>query len=426
MNLEKVKQEIVNPKIGLIQGLKEGLDIHLPVPMHLYTTYRKSLIDDKFNEVIKGDLDGLGYDFESREIAQIKAIGECLERYCASYSDEKMFIKGSYHTLKDEYKVVDPCSFTRPFPEQYLEVYGERYEITKDSEMYWVESVDELTGLNTLVPVTAVYFNLGPNHYSNHIRESISTGLAAGNSKTMAKEGAILECIERDAIMIMWLNKISAPVIDISSIEDDFLKDKVKSLEEIGFSTYFLDITTDIEVPTYFVVIKNNYEKVPFVQVGAKSHFDRFTALRGAFLEAAVGINLFTRPFKREFVDITDIKKINSIHDHIYYYGLGGGQEKLQFLFDGPQKTFTPETKVHNIEELKAILKEKNLNLYTVDVTTEDVEEQGIHVVRAVMPELAFLETWLPMLNCKRLTSVPLNLGYILPESFNKDPHPFP
>lgn len=427
MNLEKVKSELVDSKLGLIKGIKEGLDIQVPIPMHIFTTYRKALLDTSMNEIIRGNLEGLGYDCYSKKSAEIRAIGECIERYCASFSPVERFIEGSFNDLIKNNRALDPTTITRPFPSQYKEIFGKSYEITKNSKMYWIESLDEIKQVSTYIPVTTAFLNLPAKYKKNTIREPISTGLAAGSTIQMAKEGAVLECIERDSIVITWLNRYSPPIINLDTIADKEIQEQIKMCTKKGFSVYFLDITTDIGVPTYFVVIKNKYKKTPFIQFGSKAHYCKIKALKGALLEAMVGINLFARALKLDYVDITDIKNITNIKDHINYYATGNGEDKLDFLLCGELIPFEDSTEeVRDYEQLLLKFKTLEINLFFVDLTTEDVIESNICVYRAVIPELAFLETQLPMLDCKRLKSVPIRMGYYRSNPLNKDPHPFP
>ena len=72
-----------------------------------------------------------------------------------------------------------------------------------------------------------------------HIRDSISTGLATGSTRLQAVENAALECIERDAIVITWLNQLSVPLIDQQTIPDEsvqyYLKLQMKKVSKFSF-----------------------------------------------------------------------------------------------------------------------------------------------------------------------------------------------
>ncbi|MRB61796.1 bacteriocin biosynthesis protein SagD, partial [Bacillus thuringiensis] len=82
-------------------------------------------------------------------------------------------------------------------------------------------------------------------------------GLATGSTRLQAVENAALECIERDAIVITWLNQLSVPLIDQQTKPDESVQYYLKIANENGFEVFFFDITTDIKIPTYLVLVRN-------------------------------------------------------------------------------------------------------------------------------------------------------------------------
>ena len=72
-------------------------------------------------------------------------------------------------------------------------------------------------------------------------------------------------------------------------------------------SKFFFDITTDIKIPTYLVLVRNLYNNYPYIQVGAKAHYDPLTALKGALMETLASLNLLANP-NQDIAEIVDIK----------------------------------------------------------------------------------------------------------------------
>ena len=93
---------------------------------------------------------------------------------------------------------------------------------------------------NVLVPANTIYFDVDEEFLLPHIRDSISTGLATGSTRLQAIENAALECIERDAITITWLNELSVPLIDSQTIPDETIQYYLKVADEKGFEVFFL------------------------------------------------------------------------------------------------------------------------------------------------------------------------------------------
>ncbi|ABK83870.1 TPA: YcaO-like family protein [Bacillus cereus] len=429
MGIQNALEYIINKNTGIIHHVKNEMNFKLLFPMHIYFTFRNELVDVNEGIKIRGNYSGLGYSYDSAESALISAVGEILERYCSCYLNTEALIKNSYNSLvKSNVYALNPLSITQPLREQYQETYGISKEIDGDTIFNWVQAKDEIYKKNVLVPANTIYFDVDEEFLLPHIRDSISTGLATGSTRLQAIENAALECIERDAIMITWLNELSVPLIDSQTIPDETIQYYLKVADEKGFEVFFFDITTDIKVPTYFVLVRNLYNKYPHIQIGAKAHYDPLIALKGALMETLASLNLLADPNNKttEAVDIKDTINIKSIKDHMHYYASGNTKEAFDFLISSSPRPFNNYSEINNFEELKVKLNTMNLNLYTYDLTTEDISSLGLYVYRVLMPELAFLEITLPMLSCNRLLDAPKNMGYAPAKAFNKNPHPFP
>ena len=140
---------------------------------------------------------------------------------------------------KSNVYALNPLSITQPLREQYQETYGISKEIDGDTIFNWVQAKDEIYK-NVLVPANTIYFDVDEEFLLPHIRDSISTGLATGSTRLQAIENAALECIERDAIMITWLNELSVPLIDSQTIPDETIQYYLKVADEKGFEVFFL------------------------------------------------------------------------------------------------------------------------------------------------------------------------------------------
>lgn len=224
----------------------------------------------------------------------------------------------------------------------------------------------------------------------------------------------------------MWLNKISP-----ARIEPDSIGGKVQEIYnnclEKGLSLTILDITTNIKVPTIFAIVTNKYDQIPYVQIGAKSDYSLYSAIKGAVEEAVFGFNLFAKKKVLKSKDISNPKNINDILDHIVYYASGHGLTNLNFLYNGEKVNYGDlNYEVKNISVLLNTLKRLKIEPFHYNLTTIDIEEVNIFVSRVVVPKLAFLEVQEPLLECKRIYEVPKLLGFRNIKELNTNPHPFP
>lgn len=422
-------ENIINPKTGIFNRISEELEYIPPFPFHYCAVHRNLLLDNDYNIRVGGGENSLGFSFDSKEEAYMKAIGEGIERYCAGTSVESEIIIGSYNDLaKQRYNLLNPLDVTRYSKEQIQK--DNLKGISKDTVFHWVEGKNELNGKKTMIPANLVFLANELREINSHpIRDITSTGLATGSSINQAKENGLLECIERDAFMIMWLNKLSMPRIIPETINSKSINLILEICQELDLELNIIDITNDIKVPSFFVLLKNKRNRPIYIQVGAKSHYDPLIAIEGAVEEAIMLFNLQGHLRKIESVDITDRRNIRDFTDHIAYYALGNGLEHLEFLTEGPLVPFDRINKkeIGSYSELKQTLYNHNLDFYTCDITTSDVKDIGLFVYRTIVPKLAFLDVRFPCLECERLYTVPLKLGYKpLGGEFNVMPHPFP
>lgn len=427
MDLKKVKDELFNEVTGIINSIST---LEYPVgALSLYSIVVKGnpVVDYKLNKIIDCKYTGLGYDFDSYEIAERKAIGEFIERYASTVSNKKK-ISGTYMELKNsKLNFMNPLTITRVNEKQLLQYGKKGLCLSENTNFYWVEGMDEINGIPTWIPTDIIY--LLPNFKNEFpIRDITSTGLATGNSLLKAKIRGLLECIERDAFVIMWLNKISYPRVKLDTILNLNIIKKIKEIKNQGLEIIVVDISNDINIPIYCTFIKN--DTYPYLSVGASANFDEESALLGSIREAVTTFNLnVNRSFNLIKKTSTDfnIFEFKSMDDHSSIYADININSELDFLEQGDEINFSANKKrIKDFDELLNCMKLLNLDYYSVDLTTKDLKNTNLFVVRSISPQLAFLELGLPMLNCLRIKNVPKKMKYKRSATLNKIPHPFP
>lgn len=268
----------------------------------------------------------------------------------------------------------------------------------------------------------------------------ISTGLACGPNLPAAIYRGILEIIERDAFMIVWLNRLSCPTLDPKGIEDPVVLDLLNQIEKLPIEYHIKVITLDIEVTAILALFEK--ESRPFTGLGLAVDLDPMQALRRA-LEEMLLVYLGQSNYCREnpeYVPDPEYKKVELPTDHGIIHSMEPELlETVKFLKSNDKKLTLKDLPSHPIENslegckfLVDLLNKKNLETHVVDVTTFDVREVGFKVARVVIPGMQplDLEHSCPHLGGKRLYEVPKKLGLVkesLKENeMNPDPHPCP
>ena len=130
---------------------------------------------------------------------------------------------------------------------------------------------------------------------------------------------------------------------------------------------------------------------------------------------------------------------IRDFDDHIRFYADPRNAHRVAFLDESAARRridrIRPLPRDTAEERIEAICRRACTPLhsaYAVDVTSPDIRDAGLTVMRVVAPELCALdvEHGAPLLGGRRLYEEPARLGFrtraLSEAELNPDPHPFP
>lgn len=221
--------------------------------------------------------------------------------------------------------------------------------------------------------------NLGRNvfHYAN------SSGCAAHFDLEKAKQSAIEELIEKDALMKTWILKKSPYKINKSTLPLNIQK-RIEKHEKKGFSIYVLLLSNSYAFTVLTCAIrKDNY---PYFASGASASFNSVNeAIEKSFNEMEYSIIAYTERAKNNEINIIEPKEVRSPVEHGDLYAYSNQQVNIEFLCKG-ENINTNDIKI----ERKNKLEELNLSFMEYRPIVNN-----IHVVRAFSSEL-----------------IPINFGY--------------
>ncbi|WP_211882176.1 YcaO-like family protein [Pseudarthrobacter albicanus] len=366
--------------------------------------------------------------------ARAAAVGEGLERYCASVYDPAELKVGNADELAKTHRVAPPGTFALFHPSQ-----GPGFPTFDNStRLAWVTGRSLISDEQTLVPACLVYMPYHPQEAGEVApAPAISTGLACARSYPEAVLGGLYECFERDAFVIHWMNRIT-PCRIAPEAEGAIASVYHERLAKPGLHYTLLDVTLDPPVPSYFCVLIDDRNSVPMISVGGASSFDTRRAQLKAMMEAAQ---------TREWAKVLpaegatalrhDAEQVRTFEDHVALYAHGGMLEAVEFLLDGPVvQSRQPQTWAGStdaaLHRAIGLLHEAGLDAIVIDLTTPDTAQCGFCVVKVVIPELQPLDADYRkrFLGGRRLYELPRRLGFsdreVSPADLNPDPHPYP
>lgn len=372
----------------------------------------------------------------THEAARWAALGEAVERYCASVYFRDELVLASYAELSTTGRALAPGELAL-FHERQRETI--RYTwFEEDTAICWLPTRSFTSGHDVLVPASSVfvpYYPFRAEEGEVTIGPGISTGLASGRSLSAAMLSGLLEVVERDAFMITWLGRLPVPRIDPHS--SPRLKTVAQRLDRTHLRYVLSWMATDVALPTVLCTVVDQSYDPPLIACGGAAHLDPEIAAIKAMVEAAqtrewarvMGHEPEPRLIEADFANVTDFE------DHVFLYGHGDMGECVNFLLDAPREVAVDELpRAVEKDELRAALARVHAAGWEVlcaNLTTVDVEQCGHHVVKMIVPCAQQLEGDHShrLLGGRRLYEVPHSLGYesdVRFETLNPNPHPYP
>jgi len=271
------------------------------------------------------------------------------------------------------------------------------------------------------------------------IAQPISTGLACNEGYEAACVSGASEAIERDAFSIFWQATLPPPRVRLDSLDPENA-DRIARFQRARWDVTLFDVTTDIPVPAVMAVARHNDESQPALVIAAAAHPIAATAIRKC-LEELEHTRAWCCTLKATVQLTTNLANplnITSQRDHLRFWCEHSNLHRADWLFTSQTERDFDELAgiathdpVEQLVFVRESLESASLRLLIADLTTPDIEELDLSVVRAVVPGLNPLVIGHAkrMLGGRRLNEVPGLLGYATP-AFELDadahPHPFP
>ena len=375
--------------------------------------------------------------------AQMKAIGESIERYCAAAYDERELQRAAARELGA--RAVSPGDFALFSAGQYASPRFPYRPFTGETVARWTPGTSLTEDRTVLLPAASTflpYVCAGPDE-PPVIRPS-SIGLACGTTLASAIYRAALEVIERDAFMIVWLNRLERPRIDLGTVDDPCAQSLIAQLKRLPVEFQARLLTLDIRVPVVLVILTAE-SGPPYTVVGASADLDPLRALTGAIEESLYVWMGMVRavPEHQDFDPGPDYINVDSTFRHGLVHAtcpelrrsLGflvapGSSVPLSELVEASASGSAWATQ--KVRALARLVSQAGCELVVADLTTPDVDDAGFKVVRAVAPGLQPFDAQhrCRHLGGRRVYEVPVQLGLAArparESELNPLPHPFP
>lgn len=375
-----------------------------------------------------GTIGGAGSG-DNAEISCLRAVAEAAERYATAVYHEEEICVASANELGDaalDYRRWPKCSI-----EEYANPNCPLKPFNPNAPIRWIQGYSVISQKPMWLPLVMshILFEQRPEEM---FWLPITTGVAAHTNTAQAAVSAICELIERDAIALTWLAKLTHPQIAFDTPVPKSFANDFNALTKLPLRQHFLDATSDFGVPiVYSIQFMDGHPSISNF-VGCSVDFDPWNACAKVIREAANGRTGLEQ--NRTLPNHTDL--FYSLEDGAVYMGQESKRAAFDFLFAGEEfknisQIISPECSgaEAQLDWLIARFKALGFELVLVDLTTDDLRESGLEVIRAVCPDLMPLD-FTPAARYKghaRLYDYPLKAGFGSrgTKDFNTFPQPF-
>ena len=432
---DNILEYLVDERVGIIHSVQEvPREAGAPDFFHFWAS---SCHVEAFSQ--QANFGRGGGASADRGTALAKAIGEAVERYCSALYVLEELPFASF--TKAPFPCVPPSAFALYTPEQYQRPDFPFVPFTSETVVRWTPALDAATGATCFVPAACVFlpYRFHKARGDSPIAQPISTGLACHCSPTEAAITGICEVIERDAFTITWQARLSRPQLRVGTLSSAN-QDLVQRFAKAGHAITLLNITMDLGVPTVLALARGAAPEAPGLVAAAAASLDPEQAVRKS-LEELDHTRAYCQKIKNEQPRLAadpNYEQVVNQESHLNFWCDSANAPHAGFLFASPERqAFSDLANLATgdpgrdlavlVERVRAV----HHQVLLCDVTTPDVSELGLAVVRALIPGFHPLAMGhhLRSLGSRRLWEVPRKLGYagISPASGdNPYPHPYP
>jgi ribosomal protein S12 methylthiotransferase accessory factor len=363
--------------------------------------------------------------------ALLLALAEGLERYSVNMHTKEQFIWATANELGED--ALDLDSIPKCSRAELLDSRCPLRSPSKNEPIRWVRGLSLRDGRTVFIPVVMVYLGAGFVSSAERIALPITTGCAAHISYEAALLHALFEVIERDAISLVWLQKLSLPRIKIDKISStllpywNFCQDSSHNVDYI-----FFDATRDLCVPTVYTlrIAKQNDKQRTIVSCSTGLNPDSVVAktIRDTYAMtiALQGSSKVPESWE-DFSHVLDGARYMARAEQAEAFDFLLRSSKTQLLSD--MATSHDDNTNKALSHVLQSLLQTGREVYAVDLSTDEAIRAGFRVVRALIPSLQPLtfSYRAKYLGHPRLYEAPSLMGYsaLSEEQLNRWPQPF-
>jgi ribosomal protein S12 methylthiotransferase accessory factor len=354
------------------------------------------------------------------------ALGEAVERYARSWVSDELVLDtargiGSAAVAPETWEF-----FTH---QQYRQRDFRFVPFTDATPVYWMPARSPFDDREMFVPAQLSLRESVTLPGDTPIFFAQTTGTACSDDWRTAATRALDELLERDALMVLWRNQLCPPRIILHEDAEGSAMERL-AVTSAAYKLRACDLSDISLVPTVLVEYESQ-EGLSYTAYAVSHSFQH--ALDKAILELTNSVNnlLEVSPPIPQNPD-----QIRTFEDHTLYYHHPRRRHLTRFIADGTEprsRTTAYDTAPETFyERMLAAYAVAGIEVFLCDITPPDVRALGLHVCRAVSPNIVQMErehrfaSYAP----QRLTEIPERIAWTARPGWERGrlcklPHPF-
>ncbi len=236
---------LVSPLSGVVLHLsavaKDATEPHVPHVWRARLSNHCFLTEANESHLV---CSGKGFD---KDAALASCLGEAVERYAGGCWDLNELVLARRAELDGP--SLDPRDLVLYRPEQYATLPYAAY--SDESAMRWIRARSLVSGDVVWVPALAVFMEYQVHAPEEFLAPITSNGLAAGATLAEAVLGALYEVIERDAVLVNWMNMFPARCGDARTHPEREVRHLAEAYRRRGVDLALYRLQTDLPVTVF-------------------------------------------------------------------------------------------------------------------------------------------------------------------------------
>lgn len=369
-----------------------------------------------------------------------RMLGEAIERYLwATKTDYLTTRVSSARQLGRKVSIISPERFAGFSPAARSR--NSALNLSGEPDFVWTKAHSWISKSPIWVPAQLVTGSLAIQRTPREplIQQRTTTGCATYPTRAGALLRGALEVIERDAYMIMWLNQLTLPRINITELAKTkrTLRLLLERCARYRLKVHVVRLVTDAPTHVTCVILEDiSTAPTPQYAFGLSAGFSLVDTVEKALVES-MRMRRTAREMYTRHISPSDVQKTESVGhiDRLTYWMHGKYSTGLSFMKDGPVENLQPgdlaeetQSEMQMFERIVDWCKDSGYECLSVAFTKSTANITPWHIEKVIIPELQplHLNDAFPHTGGTRIRDIPKRFGYqARKEPYTERPHPF-